>query len=56
MCRKSLLLAVYLSGAVLAACQKTPSVAEVTEACRRGNATVTAVEIGDAYQDGEKPL
>lgn len=41
--------AVYLSGAVLAACQKTPSVAEVTEACRRGNATVTAVEIGDAY-------
>jgi hypothetical protein len=42
-------MAAYLSGAVLAACQKTPSVAEVTEACQRGNATVTSVEIGEAY-------
>lgn len=49
MCRQTLLMAAYLSGAVLAACQKTPSVAEVTEACKRGNATVTSVEIGEAY-------
>jgi len=47
------IVAVYLAGWALAACQQTPSVAEVSEACRRGNATVTSVEFGAPFTSSE---
>lgn len=38
---------------MLASCQQRPSVAEVTAACQRGNATITAVEFGETYTSTE---
>ena len=50
---KILAFSMPLLGFVLAACQQTPSISEVTEACKRGNAAVTSIEFGKAYTSAE---
>lgn len=46
-------LTLAILGLLATSCQQTPSVAEVTAACKRGSAEIATVEFGEAFTSTE---